>query len=324
MKVDTEEKDPHETGPPVILSARGGETDREDNVNLLSARQAPGFRDARQLVTRLLAEAPRHLESMRQRLAGEGGLVGDEHPRGQRQRGCEAQHLLLATGEQPRELTPPFTEDREPGVGRVALRRGAEENLEVLLHRESREDPSCLGDEEDAGALAPVRRQARHVLTGHHHPPGSRRHQPGGDRAERRLARTVRAEQRDDLALGHRDVDAVEHLDLAVSGDDPLERQCSAGRDWRRHRRRRIRRLLVLRDLAAVQRRLGDLDVLATLTLEALLAPLRPDHRQDPVRALREVDRAEPEQDRCEVAGGREVGERTGKQIVADPREDLL
>ena len=51
VNVDVEERDPHETGPPVILSARGGATERDDNVNLLSARQAPGFRDARQLVS---------------------------------------------------------------------------------------------------------------------------------------------------------------------------------------------------------------------------------------------------------------------------------
>ena len=50
VEVDTEEKDPHESGPPVILTARGGETDRDDSVNLLSARQAPGFREARQLL----------------------------------------------------------------------------------------------------------------------------------------------------------------------------------------------------------------------------------------------------------------------------------
>ena len=50
VDVDTEEKDPHEIGPPVILTAMGGATERDDNVNLLSARQAPGFRDARQLV----------------------------------------------------------------------------------------------------------------------------------------------------------------------------------------------------------------------------------------------------------------------------------
>ena len=49
-QVDTEKKDPHETGPPVILSARGGATEREDRANLLAARQAPGFRDARVVV----------------------------------------------------------------------------------------------------------------------------------------------------------------------------------------------------------------------------------------------------------------------------------
>ena len=50
VNVDTEEKDPHESGPPVILTAMGGASERDDNVNLLSARQAPGFRDVRQLV----------------------------------------------------------------------------------------------------------------------------------------------------------------------------------------------------------------------------------------------------------------------------------
>jgi type II secretory ATPase GspE/PulE/Tfp pilus assembly ATPase PilB-like protein len=50
VKVDTEEKDPHETGPPVILTARGGASQREDNVNLLGARQAPGFTNARHLI----------------------------------------------------------------------------------------------------------------------------------------------------------------------------------------------------------------------------------------------------------------------------------
>jgi type II secretory ATPase GspE/PulE/Tfp pilus assembly ATPase PilB-like protein len=50
VKIDVEDKDPHETGPPVILTARGAATNRDDNVNLLSARQSPGFRDARQLI----------------------------------------------------------------------------------------------------------------------------------------------------------------------------------------------------------------------------------------------------------------------------------
>ena len=49
-KIETEKKDPHETGPPVILSARGGAAERDDRANLLAARQAPGFRDARLVV----------------------------------------------------------------------------------------------------------------------------------------------------------------------------------------------------------------------------------------------------------------------------------
>ncbi len=49
VKVDVEEKDPHETGPPVILTSRGGDQ-RDDNVHLLTARQAPGFTDARRII----------------------------------------------------------------------------------------------------------------------------------------------------------------------------------------------------------------------------------------------------------------------------------
>jgi type II secretory ATPase GspE/PulE/Tfp pilus assembly ATPase PilB-like protein len=45
-----EKLDPHETGPPVILKAFGGPTERDDNVRLLSARQAPGFLDARVVI----------------------------------------------------------------------------------------------------------------------------------------------------------------------------------------------------------------------------------------------------------------------------------
>jgi len=45
-----EKVDPHETGPPVILRAQGGPSEREDNVRLLSARQAPGFFGAREVI----------------------------------------------------------------------------------------------------------------------------------------------------------------------------------------------------------------------------------------------------------------------------------
>lgn len=49
-RIDTEAKDPHETGPPVILTAGGGASERDDRAHLLAARQAPGFREARTVV----------------------------------------------------------------------------------------------------------------------------------------------------------------------------------------------------------------------------------------------------------------------------------
>jgi type II secretory ATPase GspE/PulE/Tfp pilus assembly ATPase PilB-like protein len=42
-----EKVDPHETGPPVILKASGGPTQRDESIRLLTARQSPGFLEAR-------------------------------------------------------------------------------------------------------------------------------------------------------------------------------------------------------------------------------------------------------------------------------------
>jgi type II secretory ATPase GspE/PulE/Tfp pilus assembly ATPase PilB-like protein len=49
LKIAAQKKDPHEAGPPIVLTARAG-TEREDNVRLLSARQSPGFTNARVLL----------------------------------------------------------------------------------------------------------------------------------------------------------------------------------------------------------------------------------------------------------------------------------
>lgn len=43
IPMEAEMKDPHEKGKAVKLLARGGATERDDNVNLLTARQSPGF-----------------------------------------------------------------------------------------------------------------------------------------------------------------------------------------------------------------------------------------------------------------------------------------
>ncbi|HEX7450369.1 MAG TPA: ATPase, T2SS/T4P/T4SS family [Pirellulales bacterium] len=50
IKTRSEEMTIDDIGPPVKLSARGGATDRDNNANLLLARQAPGFVPARELL----------------------------------------------------------------------------------------------------------------------------------------------------------------------------------------------------------------------------------------------------------------------------------
>ena len=50
MKIDTEEKLDHQKGAPVEINALGGATDRDNNVNLLTARQSPGFLLVKQLI----------------------------------------------------------------------------------------------------------------------------------------------------------------------------------------------------------------------------------------------------------------------------------
>ncbi len=53
-EVSREEKDPHTAGPPVELKSKGSD-ERQNNVNLLSARQNPGFTDARKVLADGLA-----------------------------------------------------------------------------------------------------------------------------------------------------------------------------------------------------------------------------------------------------------------------------
>lgn len=54
VKVRSEQLTADDVGPPIKLTARGGATDRDDNVNLLTARQAPGFLPAREILAQAL------------------------------------------------------------------------------------------------------------------------------------------------------------------------------------------------------------------------------------------------------------------------------
>lgn len=50
MSMESETKSAHELGPEIQLKAHGGATERDDNVNLLTARQSPGFVTAKELI----------------------------------------------------------------------------------------------------------------------------------------------------------------------------------------------------------------------------------------------------------------------------------
>lgn len=54
VNLRSEQLTPDDIGPPVRLAARGGASERDDGVNLLTARQAPGFLPARELLAQAL------------------------------------------------------------------------------------------------------------------------------------------------------------------------------------------------------------------------------------------------------------------------------
>lgn len=54
MNVAAEKADPHESGPPVKVFARGGPDEVTDNARLLTARQSPGLRSAREILAEAL------------------------------------------------------------------------------------------------------------------------------------------------------------------------------------------------------------------------------------------------------------------------------
>lgn len=54
VKVRSDQLSPDDIGPPIKLTARGGATERDDSVNLLTARQAPGFLPAREILAQAL------------------------------------------------------------------------------------------------------------------------------------------------------------------------------------------------------------------------------------------------------------------------------
>ena len=171
-------------------------------------------------------------------------LVGDEHRGRVHQRRREAQHLLLTARQQPGLLlaaAAPRIGKISYACARVLLR--AQEHLEVLLHAQPREDAARLGREHHAGARPLVRRQRRHVAPVERDGAAGRREQAGGDahRASTSRRRSRRA-ARPPCPWREVQRDAVQHLDVAVPGDDVVERERGVRRWAPPGRRARTRR----------------------------------------------------------------------------------
>ena len=189
----------------------------------------------------LLDEEDRHAVAVDRREVGEDGrdddgrqpergLVEHEEPRARHQRAPDRGHLLLAARERPGELPAALgqeREEREHALERLPPQApalgAARAQLEVLEHGHRGEE---------LAALRHVGDPARHDGRGRQpaDPPAleldgaAAQREEAADRAERRrLARAVRADQRDDLALADLERDAADGGHVAVPRLEPLK-----------------------------------------------------------------------------------------------------
>ena len=157
-------------------------------------------------------------------------LVEEQERRVGHQGPADRAHLLLAAGHRPRLLRLALGqagEEREHAV-EVLLQAGLGlalegAHLEVLEHRHPREELAALRGLRDAAGDDVVRRVVGDVLAAEADPAAAWMVEPVDRPQRRRLARTVRAEQRHDLPVPHLQGDALERMDRAVVGVDALE-----------------------------------------------------------------------------------------------------
>ena len=236
--------------------------------------------------------------------------------------GCEAEHLLLAAGEQAGDLAAPVGEDREalvrPGCAGPCRATCTERFSSTVSPGKM---PRASGTRRTPSRARRNGAQRRDVVAVQEDLPERRVDEAGRDRAERGLARTVGAEERRDGAGLELQVDAVQDLDVAVAGDDVAQREdasrCGAGRARSgrvdgtvgRARRGGLDAVveLVLRDDTVVDGRLGVGDALVAPPF-AFLAPAAFElalagEGEDAVGFLGELDRAEAGEDGDEVDG---------------------
>ncbi|GAA2874993.1 hypothetical protein GCM10020220_075620 [Nonomuraea rubra] len=157
-------------------------------------------------------------------------LVEQQHPGAQHEGPAEGEHLLLAAAEAARGLLEPLLQDREVLVdafevvvhGRAAPDVRAEP--EVLLDGQRHERAAPLGHVGDAEPGDGVGRAAGQGDAAERDR-AARPHHAGQGAQQRGLAGAVGAEDRADLALADGEAHAVQHLRVAVTGDQVLHHQ---------------------------------------------------------------------------------------------------
>ncbi len=144
-------------------------------------------------------------------------LVEHQQSRPRQERAREREHLLLAARQRPRLLVSPLLEPGEVAEHRreVGPPEHVAAHAQVLPDGQFGEDAATFGDVRDPGSRHCLRRRPAEPLAAEHDVTGPAH--GSGDGAERgRLAGSVGAEERDDLAVGDRQRHAVQRDDLSV------------------------------------------------------------------------------------------------------------
>jgi hypothetical protein len=157
------------------------------------------------------------------------GLVHEQELRPRHERTPHRDHLLLTARKRPCELLPTVRDLREELVDAVEVllevraRAQVRPHLEVLEHGHRAEEPAVLGHDRQP-PLDPARgRLPRHVFPAQHDRARSRRNDAEHRLQRRRLPGGVAAEQADELALPHLQVDVLEDVHLPVVRVDGLQ-----------------------------------------------------------------------------------------------------
>jgi hypothetical protein len=146
----------------------------------------------------------------------------------------DGEHLLLAPGEEAalasHQLAQLGEQLADPVDRPASVAAAPRRHVQVLPHRELREDSPVLRDEPDPGARDLVGRLPGDLVALPHHPPAARRGEADDAPHGGGLAHPVAPQQAHALALPDLEGDPEQHLGEAVGGVEILHGQDRAGR----------------------------------------------------------------------------------------------